>query len=135
MCGSDDRTAGLFSYVRLEDRIAVDHLLRGVRGLVKEVLEWFSQRLAELYSHTGRPSILPELMVKRRDKRSNEPHASTSDPDAWLFGKGNGQESRLAYLGHALMENRNGLIETRTTRHQGYAISLAVQKRIEEACG
>jgi transposase len=46
----------------------------------------------------------------RRDKRSNETHASTTDPDARLFRKANGQESRLAYLGHALMENRNGLI-------------------------
>jgi len=42
-------------------------------------------------------------------KRSNETHASTTDPDARLYRKGEGQESRLAYLGHALMENRNGL--------------------------
>ena len=46
----------------------------------------------------------------RRTKRSNETHASTTDKDARLFKKGDGQESRLAYLGHALMENRNGLI-------------------------
>ncbi|ACP25736.1 putative transposase for insertion sequence NGRIS-8a [Sinorhizobium fredii NGR234] len=45
----------------------------------------------------------------RKEKRSNETHASTTDPDARLYRKGNGQESRLAYLGHALMENRNGL--------------------------
>jgi transposase len=43
------------------------------------------------------------------EKRSNETHASTTDPDARLYRKGDGQESRLAYLGHALMENRNGL--------------------------
>jgi transposase len=46
----------------------------------------------------------------RETKRSNETHASTTDPDARLFRKGGGQESRLAYLGHALMENRNGLV-------------------------
>jgi transposase len=46
----------------------------------------------------------------RKTKRSNETHASTTDPDARLFRKGDGQESRLAYLGHALMENRNGLV-------------------------
>jgi transposase len=46
----------------------------------------------------------------RKTKRSNETHASTTDPDARLFRKGDGQESRLSYLGHALMENRNGLV-------------------------
>jgi transposase len=46
----------------------------------------------------------------RRTKRSNETHASTTDKDARLFRKGDGQESRLSYLGHALMENRNGLV-------------------------
>ena len=46
----------------------------------------------------------------RRTKRSNETHASTTDKDARLFRKGDGQESRLSYLGHALTENRNGLV-------------------------
>src|SRR6202453_133622 len=46
----------------------------------------------------------------RKTKRSNATHASTTDKDARLFRKGAGQESRLAYLGHALMENRNGLV-------------------------
>jgi transposase len=42
-------------------------------------------------------------------KRSNDSHASTTDDEARLYRKGNGKESHLAYLGHALMENRNGL--------------------------
>ena len=46
----------------------------------------------------------------RKTKRSNETHASTTDPEARLFKKGDGQESKLAFLGHALMENRNGLV-------------------------
>jgi IS5 family transposase len=46
----------------------------------------------------------------RKTKRSNETHASTTDKDARLFRKGDGQESRLSYLGHAVMENRNGLV-------------------------
>ena len=45
----------------------------------------------------------------RKTKRSNATHASTTDKDARLFRKGAGQESRLAYLGHVLMENCNGL--------------------------
>ncbi len=46
----------------------------------------------------------------RKTKRSNATHASTTDKDARLYRKGAGQESRLCYLGHALMENRNGLV-------------------------
>ena len=46
----------------------------------------------------------------RGEKRSNETHASTTDPDARLYRKGNGQSSRLCFMGHVLMENRNALI-------------------------
>ena len=45
----------------------------------------------------------------RGEKRSNETHASITDPDARLYRKGNGRESRLCFMGHVLMENRNGL--------------------------
>ena len=45
----------------------------------------------------------------RGEKRSNETHASTTDPDARLYRKGKGRESVLCYMGHAFMENRNGL--------------------------
>jgi len=44
------------------------------------------------------------------EKRSNETHASTTDPDAMLARKGDGKEAKLSYSGHVLMENRNGLI-------------------------
>jgi len=43
-------------------------------------------------------------------KRSNQTHASTTDPESKLYRKGSGQEAKLSYLGHVLMENRNGLI-------------------------
>ena len=46
----------------------------------------------------------------RKTKRSNATHVSTTDKDARLFRKAEGQESRLADLGPTLMENRNGLI-------------------------
>ncbi len=46
----------------------------------------------------------------RGDKRKNDTHESKTDPDAKLYRKGNGQEARLGYLGHVLMENRNGMI-------------------------
>jgi transposase len=44
-----------------------------------------------------------------REKRSNETHQSTTDPDARLYKKGDGQPAKLCYMGHALMENRHGL--------------------------
>ena len=136
------------------------------------------------------------------EKRSNDTHASTTDPDARLYRKGRGKEAKLCHMGHLLMENRNGLIvdamltpatgtaereaavamlgrqpgrhrvtlgadkaydtagfvaglrdlnvtphvaqntsgrrsaiDARTTRHPGYAASLRVRKRIEEAFG
>jgi transposase len=43
-------------------------------------------------------------------KRRNETHASTTDPQARLARKGDGKEAKLAYSGHALMENRHGLL-------------------------
>jgi transposase len=136
-------------------------------------------------------------------KRSNDTHASTSDPEAKLYRKGPGKEAKICFMGHALMENRNSLvvdacvtpadghaeriaalhmiepwadrpwaitlgadkaydaedfvnelrsmkvtphvaqntngrssaIDARTTRHAGYAVSLRIRKRIEEAFG
>lgn len=44
------------------------------------------------------------------EKRSNETHSSTTDPDAKLARKGSGKEAKLSYSANALMENRNGLI-------------------------
>lgn len=44
------------------------------------------------------------------EKRANDTHESTTDPDAKLFRKGNGQPAKLCFMGHALMENRSGLV-------------------------
>ena len=44
------------------------------------------------------------------EKRSNETHASRTDPEARLMRKGLGKETKLCYAGHVLMENRNGLV-------------------------
>ena len=55
-------------------------------------------------------------------KRSNETHQSTTDPEARLYRKSYGKESRLSYLGHALVENRNGLIAAAmATQADGHA--------------
>jgi transposase len=44
------------------------------------------------------------------EKRTNETHASTTDPEARLFKKGPGQQARMAFMGHLLMENRHGFV-------------------------
>jgi transposase len=51
------------------------------------------------------------------EKRSNDTHASTTDPDARLYRKAAGRESRLCFMGHVLMENRNGLAVSAALTH------------------
>ena len=223
MRGQDQSSGSLFSYVDLEERVPAKHPLRVIRGIVNDVLGSLSSEFEVLYSHTGRPSIPPEKLLralllqafysirselqlmdqlefnllfrwfvglgiddpvwdatvfcKNRDrlleadvsakllggvvehkkvrrllsrdhfsvdgtlieawasmksfrpkgsdndtgpgrngerdfhgeKRSNETHESTTDPDARLYRKGNGRENKLCFMGHGLMENRNGL--------------------------
>jgi transposase len=68
-------------------------------------------------SDWGNPSV-----NFRGQKRSNDTHASTTDADAKLYKKAKGHEAKLAFLGHVLMENRNGLVvETRLTAATGTA--------------
>jgi transposase len=238
MRGAEDPQKAMFSYVSLEERVPPKHPLRAVRELADASLQSMNVRLAAMYSHTGRPSIPPERLIralllqifysirserllmeqldynllfrwfvglavddvvwdastfaKNRDrlvdhdvgkqllgavirqaskrglvsdehfsvdgtliqawasmksfrpkdgpkppsssggsnvdvdfrgqKRSNETHESTTDPECRLYRKGPGQESKLAYLGHALMENRSGLaVDGRVTPANGTA--------------
>lgn len=54
--------------------------------------------------------------------RTNDTHASTSDPDAKLYRKTSNGEARLSHLGHLLIENRHGLIvDAMTTTADGTA--------------
>src|SRR5260370_36087999 len=46
----------------------------------------------------------------RGEKRKNETHESSTDPDARLWTKSRGSQAKLSYMGHGLMENRNGLL-------------------------
>ena len=57
---------------------------------------------------------------------SNATHASTTDPDARLFRKGKGKPAQLCFMGHALMENRNGFaVEAELTPADGYGERVA----------
>lgn len=65
-------------------------------------------------------------------KRSNETHASRTDPDARLYRKGPGKEAKLCFMGHALMENRNGLVvDACLTQADGHAEREAALAMVE----
>jgi transposase len=250
MRGEDRPQSVMFSYVHLEDRVPQDHPLRAVRELANEALRRISRRLSARYSHTGRPSIPPEQLLRalllqcfytirserllmeqldynllfrwfvglemddpvwdatvfsknrerllegdvaeaffqavvaqareagllsdehftvdgtlieawagqksfrpkdedrgdgdagasERDfhgeRRKNETHESKTDPDARLFRKGKGKEAKLVYLGHALADNRHGLVVgTRTTLATGTAEWEAAEAMVKDLAG
>jgi len=71
-----------------------------------------------------------------RDKRSNRTHASTTDPDARLAKKATGKEAKLAFAGHLLMENCNGLVvNARLTKATGTAEPEAAIDMLSEIPG
>jgi transposase len=70
----------------------------------------------------------------RGEKRSNGTHQSTTDPEARLAKKGRGFESKLAYVGHALMENRHGpLVDFQLTQATGTAERDVVPQLLYDA--
>lgn len=65
-------------------------------------------------------------------KRTNDTHGSTTDPDARLYKKGKGKEAKLCFIGHGLMENRHGLlVDACLTRADGHAERVAALCMIE----
>jgi len=67
------------------------------------------------------------------EPRSNQTHASSTDPEARLYKKSAGQEAKLSYLGHTLVENRNGLIAAAmTTQADGRAERDAALLMLDE---
>lgn len=66
------------------------------------------------------------------ERRSNQTHGSTTDPDARLHRKGAGKEAKLCFMGHGLMENRHGLlVDACLTRADGHAERVAALHMIE----
>jgi transposase len=253
MRGEDQDQQAMFSYISPEARVPKDHPLRPIRIMVDNALVNLAPLFKEMYSHTGRPSIPPEQLLralllqifysirsermlveqldynllfrwfvglsmddkvwdhstfsKNRDrliahdvatqffqivrqqaeaadllssehfsvdgtlieawaslksfrpkedqdqdppesggrnadvdfkgqKRKNETHQSTTDPDARLYRKGKGKEAKLCYMGHALMENRNGLVvDSRLTQATGTAEREAALEMAENIPG
>jgi transposase len=237
MRGNDNNQTEMFSYIPLEMRIPKDHPLRGMKEIIDRMLENMSKDFDRMYSHTGRPSIPPEMLIralflqvlygirserqiiehleynllyrwfvglkaddkiwdetvftknrerlfggqmidtlfeqvievanrrgllsdehftvdgtlveawaslkslkkksgpdKRSDdgdpgnpsvdfhgeKRSNKTHESETDPESRIYRKSKGQTAKLCYMGHLLMENRNGIAVKATATQAGY---------------
>lgn len=71
-----------------------------------------------------------------KEKRSNDTHQSTTDPEARLYKKGDGQPAKLCYLGHALMENRHGLaVDGGVTQATGTAEREAALELVDRMAG
>jgi hypothetical protein len=69
----------------------------------------------------------------RGEKRRNDTHRSTTDPEARLYRKGKGKEAKLSFMGHVLMEHRNGLaVGTRLTMATGTAEREAAISMVED---
>jgi len=64
MRGNDEKQAGIFSYVGLEERIPQDHPRRGLRRMCDEALRELDLHFQALYARRGRPSIAPEQLVR-----------------------------------------------------------------------
>lgn len=253
MRGDDLKQQAMFSYISPESRVPKDHPLRPIRIMVDNALNNLAPVFKEMYSHTGRPSIPPEQLLralllqilysvrsermlaeqlnynllfrwfvglsmddkvwdhstfsKNRDrliahdvstqffvtvrtlaeradllsnehftvdgtlieawasmksfrpkddqdqdppttggrntevdfkgqKRKNDTHQSTTDPEARLLKKGKGKEAKLCFMGHALMENRNGLVvDSRLTQATGTAERDAALEMVENISG
>lgn len=253
MRGEDQNQQAMFSYISPEARVPKDHPLRPIRIMVDNALVDLTPLFKEMYSHTGRPSIPPEKLLralllqilysirsermlveqldynllfrwfvglsmddkvwdhstfsKNRDRliahdvatqffvtirqlaekadllsnehfsvdgtlieawasmksfrpkgdqdqdppsaggrnaevdfkgqtRKNDTHQSTTDPDCRLLRKGKGKEAKLCFMGHALMENRNGLVvDSRLTQATGTAEREAALEMVEDIPG
>jgi len=105
--------AAVLNQERVKALLSDDHF--SVDGTLIEA--WASMKSFRPKDGSGEPPA-PDRNGERDfhgEKRSNETHASTTDPDARLLRKAAGQASKLCHMGHVLMENRNGLVVDATT--------------------
>jgi len=116
---------------RMKRLLSTDHF--SVDGTLVEA--WASTKSFRPRDGSGEP---PEGGGPNREadfhgqKRSNETHAATTDPEARLYRKGPGKEAKLCFMGRALMENRNGLVvDACLSEANGHAERIAALHMIE----
>jgi transposase len=131
---------GLRSERQLMERMEFDLLFRWFVGLGVDDPVWdhssFSKNRDRLLAGEIAAKFLTAVVAQPQVKRSNESHRSLTDPQARLYRKGDGQPAKLCYMGHALMENRNGLaVGGIATLATGTAEREAALALIDRACG
>ena len=93
---------------------------------------WAGQKSFRRKDGKGKPPGPAGEVDFHGEKRKNQTHGSTTDPDARLFRKSKGSEAKLNYMGHVLMENRNGLLlQTFLTEATGRAEREAAMLMVE----
>jgi len=117
---------------RVKSLLSTDHF--SVDGTLIEA--WASMKSFRPKDDAGEPPAPGGGRNREADfhgqKRTNETHASTTDPEARLYRKGPGKEAKLRFMGHALMENRNGLVvDACLTEANGHAERIAALHMIE----
>jgi len=95
--------AGLLNHEKVNPLLSSEHF--SVDGTLIEA--WASHRSFRRKDGSDEDGDGSDFRGK---PRKNDTHESRTDPDARLFRKAKGQEAKLCYLGHAMIENRNGLV-------------------------
>jgi IS5 family transposase len=124
--------AAMLAQPKVKKLLSSDHF--SVDGTLIEA--WASMKSVKPKNGSGEPSAQGGGRNAEADfhgqKRLNDTHASTTDPDARLYRKGKGKETKLCFIGHGLMENRHGLlVDACLTLADGHAERAAALHMIE----
>jgi transposase len=124
--------AAMLAQPKVKKLLSSDHF--SVDGTLIEA--WASMKSVKPKDGSGEPPAQGGGRNAEADfhgqKRSNDTHASTTDPDARLYRKGKGKETKLCFIGHGLMENRHGLlVDACLTLADGHAERVAALHMIE----
>ena len=124
--------AAMLAQPKVKKLLSSDHF--SVDGTLIEA--WASMKSVKPKDGSGEPPVQGGGRNAEADfhgqKRSNDSHASTTDPDARLYRKGKGKETKLCFIGHGLMENRHGLlVDACLTLADGHAERAAALHMIE----
>ena len=129
-------------FVRVLAQAKSQHLLSSEHFTVDGTLieAWAGQKSFRKKEATGEDSSPDDpgnpTVDFHGEKRSNTTHQSTTDPEAKLFRKGKGREAKLSYMGHVLMENRNGLVvDAELTQATGKAERESALRLLEQLPG
>ncbi len=123
--------AAVLAQPKVKKLLSSDHF--SVDGTLIEA--WASMKSVKPKDGSGEPPTQGGRNAEANfhgHKRSNDTHASTTDPDARLYRKGKGKETKLCFIGHGLMENRHGLlVDACLTQADGHAERVAALHMIE----